>query len=78
MYYPYHESKAGSFRGRHKTSDASEYLLADKEIILLAKDLLTDEVYREAEKISIELTEPKRYKDAARGRLIELVCRFSQ
>jgi hypothetical protein len=57
MYYPYHESKAGSFRDKHRTSDASEYLLADKDVVLLAKDLLTDQVYQEAEEIAVELTE---------------------
>ncbi len=73
MHYPYHEGKAGILRDRHRTADASEYLLADKEVVSLAKDLLTEEEYQEAEAISAKLTGTKREKDFARARLIDLV-----
>ena len=50
MYYPYDEGKAGSLRDRHKTAEASEYLLAATEIIALAKKIgITPEKLREKE-----------------------------
>jgi len=72
-YYPYDEDAAGKFRGSHKTSDAAEYLLANKEIISLAKDVLSDQKYTEAENIALQLTGKKKDKDLARERLIDIV-----
>src|SRR3972149_12086329 len=73
MYYPYDEGKAGSLRDRHKSAEASEYLLAATEIIALAKEVLKPEEYSEAEDIAVKLTGPKRQKEFARDRLLEIV-----
>lgn len=73
MYYPFEEGKAGVFRDRHKTSDASEYLLAAPEVVSLARDILSEEEYWEAEELAKKLTGNKRAKDLAKARLIELV-----
>ena len=73
MYYPFQENRAGVFRGRHKTSDASEYLLASEEVISLARDVLSEKDYLEAEGIAHKLTGTKRDKGSARTRLIQLV-----
>lgn len=73
MYYPYDEDRAGILRDRHLTSKASEYLLADREIVSLAKKTLTTQEYREAENLAIELTGTKRKRELARDRLIEIV-----
>lgn len=73
MYYPYHGSKAGMLRDRHLTANTSEYLLADDQVVSLAKDVLSDEEYLEAEELAVRLTETKREKDSARTKLMELV-----
>lgn len=73
MYYPFDEDKAGVLRDRHETSDASEYLLAAPEIVSLARDVLSEDDYREAEELANKLTGNKRAKDLARARLVELV-----
>jgi hypothetical protein len=73
MHFPYEEDEAGVIRGRHKTSDASEYLLAEREIIALAKDVLSEREYSEAEEVAKQLTGKKRDKDLARARLVALV-----
>lgn len=51
-YYPYHGSKAGKLRDRHYKAKSSEYLLADNEIILLARDILNKDEYLEAEELA--------------------------
>jgi len=73
MHFLYEEDRAGALRGHHRTADASEYLLADKEVILLAKEVLSNEEYSQAEEIAIQLTGNKRDKDSARGKLVALV-----
>jgi hypothetical protein len=73
MYYPYEEDKAGMFRGRHRTSKATEYLLANKEIISLATDVLSELEYLEAEEVAKQLTGNKTDKENARSRLISIV-----
>lgn len=73
MYYPYHGSKAGMLRDRHLAANASEYLLADDQVVSLAKDVLSDEEYLEAEELAVRLTKTKRKKDSARAKLMELV-----
>jgi hypothetical protein len=72
-YYPYDEDAAGKFRGSHKTADAAEYLLASKEIISLARDALSDQMYKDAENTALLLTGKKKDKDLARERLIDIV-----
>ncbi len=73
MHFPYEEDGAGAIRGRHRTSDASEYLLADKEVVLLAKDVLSEEEYSQAEEIAVQLTGNKRNKELAKAKLVALV-----
>ena len=73
MHFPYEENEAGVIRGRHRTSNASEYLLAEREIIALAKDVLSEQEYSEAEEVAKHLTGRKSDKDLARGRLVALV-----
>jgi len=73
MYFPYEENEAGVIRGRHRTSNASEYLLAEREIIALAKDVLSEQEYLEAEEVAKQLTGKKKDKDLARARLVALV-----
>ena len=73
-HYPFEEGKAGSLRSTHKTAESATYLLADNEIIKLAKEILPSEVYDEAEEIAVQLTGSKKVKDLARSRLMRLVC----
>lgn len=73
MYYPYDEGKAGELRDRHRTAKASEHLLADREIVSLAKEILSEREYLEAEELAKRLTKTKREKDSARVKLMELV-----
>lgn len=72
-YYPYKEGKAGSLRDTHKTAESADYLLADYEIVVLAKEVLSQETYKEAEQTAIQLTRTKKDKDLARARLMQLV-----
>jgi hypothetical protein len=73
MEYPYKEDEGGVIRGRHLTSKASEYLLVNREIVSLAKAILSEPEYLEAEEIALKLTGRKSDKDYARARLIEVV-----
>jgi hypothetical protein len=73
MYYPFDEDRAGALRGRHETSDASEYLLPAPEVVSVARDVLSEAEYREAEEAANKLTGNKRAKDSARARLVDLV-----
>ncbi len=72
-YYPFEENEAGLLRDNHATAEAIDYLLADNEIVTLAKDVLDTATYNEAENIAILLTGKKRDKDQARRRLVNLV-----
>jgi hypothetical protein len=73
MYYPYHEGRAGKLRTQRQTTRSSEYLLADSEIVTLAREILTEEQYLEAEEISGKLAGKKRERDLAKDRLLEIV-----
>ena len=72
-YYPFKEGIAGSLRDTHKTAEKATYLLADDEIVQLAKEVLSTQVYDEAEQTAIKLTGTKKAKDLARTRLMEIV-----
>jgi len=72
-YYPYRKGAAGFLRDKHKTAEATNYLLADQQIINLAKQILTSSMYQEAESTAIELTGKKAKKDEARARLMGIV-----
>lgn len=72
-HYPYSEGKAGSLRDTHKTAQLTSYLLADNEIVDLAKEVLSKDAYEEAERIALQLTGKKKDKDLARARLMEVV-----
>jgi len=74
MYYPYEEEAAGELRCRHQTNKASERLLASEEIVSLAKILLPNDTYVEAEQLSTMLTGTNKQKGVARSRLKELVA----
>jgi hypothetical protein len=73
MHYPYRQGKAGRPRSRYRTAEASEYLLADSQVVSLAKQVLSNEEYLEAEDLAVRLAGTKREKDHARARLVELV-----
>jgi len=73
MYYPYEENAAGELRSRHVTSKVSEYLLASKEIIALAQELLSEDACIEAERLATMLAGTRRQKNTARQRLIAMV-----
>src|SRR4030042_4651380 len=73
MHYPYREGRAGEPRGRYRTAETSEYLLANSQVVSLAKGVLSDAEYSEAEDLAVRLTKTKREKDYARARLIKLV-----
>lgn len=71
--YSYKEGAAGKLRSRRKTGKTSEALLAQEEIVSLAKELLSTETHREAEELSKMLVGTEAYQDAARSRLITIV-----
>lgn len=73
MYYPYQGSKAGTLRSKKRTAQTSEYLSADTEIISLAKEVLTEQEYLEAEELARKLVGTRKEKDLARARLTEIV-----
>jgi len=74
MYYPYHGSKAGVLRDRHYKARSAEYLLADDDIIMLAKETLTEAEYQEAEELAKKLAGRKKgERNFARYRLAEIV-----
>ena len=73
MHYPYEEEKAGELRSDHLTGKASECLLADEEIISLAKEVLTEQEYLEAEDLAERLAGKKSEKAFAVARLREIV-----
>ena len=72
-HYPFEEGRAGSLRDTHKTAESATYLLADAEIVQLAKEVLHTQVYNETEQTAIQLTGAKKVKDLARTRLMEIV-----
>ncbi len=72
-YFPYNEDEAGILRDKHETGKASEALLADAEILSLAKELLPKDTYLEAEKMANMLTQSKSDKATARARLISVL-----
>jgi len=43
-HYPYEKDRAGSLRDNHQTAEAATYLLADDEIVQLAKEVLPAQV----------------------------------
>ena len=57
--YPYEEEKAGELRSDHFTGKASERLLADEQIISLAKEVLSKQEYLEAEELAKKLAGKK-------------------
>ena len=69
MKYPYHEDSAGIFRSRSKTGDTSEALLASNDILSLAKEILIEGIYLEAEKLATMLVGPPSQKKSARATL---------
>jgi len=71
--YPYKSEIAGELRSEHLTGKASERLLADEEIILLAKEVLTEQQYVEAEDLAKKVAGKKSEKAFAVARLMELV-----
>lgn len=73
MMYPYEEDKAGKLRDKHETGKSDEALLADDEIISLAKELLDNEIYLEAERLVLMLVGSKSEKNSARSRLISVL-----
>ncbi len=73
MHYPYEEEKAGELRNEHLIGKVSERLLADEEIISLAKEVLTEQQYLEAEELAKKLVGKKSEKAFARERLMEIV-----
>lgn len=73
MYYPYEEDAAGQLRTCYSTSKTSEALLAHDEIVALAKEVLTESDYVEAEELAKMLAGTKSKKKVARIRLMKVV-----
>lgn len=72
-YYPYEEDEAGKLRDTHKTGKKEEALLADDQIVMLAKEIVGNGAYLEAEELAKMLVGSKSEKDTARARLIEIL-----
>ena len=72
-HYPYEEDQAGELRDSHLTGKPSERLLANEEIISLAKDVLNEQQYSEAEELAKKLVGTKSEKAFARERLMNIV-----
>lgn len=68
--YPYREGAAGDLRSHYETGEASEALLAEEEIVSLAKQLLSKEAYAYAEELSQMLVKTRAKRNAARSRLM--------
>ncbi len=73
MMYPYKEDEAGKLRGRHQTGSRSEALLADSQIVSLAKESLQRGVYSEAEEQSKLLVGSRTDKRKARAHLVKII-----
>jgi len=73
MMYPFKEDKAGIVRDKHETGKSDEALLADDEIISLAKEFLDNNTYLEAERLALMLVGSKSEKTNARSRLISVL-----
>lgn len=73
MRYPYEEDEAGELRNRHTTAKPSEALLADSQIVSLARELLQSDTYSEAEEQSILLVGSRADKSKARAHLIRVI-----
>jgi hypothetical protein len=73
MRYPYKDDEAGKLRDRHKTGNLSEALLADSQILSLARELLRTEICSEAEEQSRLLVGSRADKSKARAHLIRII-----
>lgn len=73
MRYPYEENKAGQLRDKHETGKLVEALQANNQIISLAKEILNDSLYLEAESLAKMLTGSRSEKASARARLITIL-----
>ncbi|MFC1932320.1 hypothetical protein ACFLXU_01650 [Chloroflexota bacterium] len=73
MHYPYEEDIAGELSIEHLTGKASERLLASEEVVSLAKEVLTEHQYLEAEELAKKLVGKKAEKVYARARLMDIV-----
>jgi len=71
--YPYEVGAAGKLRGYFRTIKKEDALLAEPQIISLAKELLSEERYAEAEKLSKDLIGSNQDRDAARAALASIV-----
>lgn len=71
--YPYHEDSAGKFKSSKKTGNPAEALLASKDILSLAKEILPEPVYLEAERFASMLTSSPAQKKIARLALINIL-----
>lgn len=76
MMYPYEEDRAGKLRDKHKTGKPAEALQADDQIIWLAKELLKDSIYLEAESLAGMLMGSRSEKVNARLRLIIILPNY--
>ena len=73
MHYHYEEEQAGELRDDHLTGKITERLTADKEVVSLAHEVLTEQQYLEAEDLAKKLVGKKREKAFAREKLMEIV-----
>ena len=71
--FPHKEDSAGKLRDKHETGKSSEALLADDQILVLAKILLGKDEYSEAEKLALMLTQSKKVRDTARVQLLSVL-----
>jgi len=71
--YPYEVGAAGRLRGYFRTMKKEDTLLAEPQIVSLAKGLLSKEKYAEAEKLSKTLMGSSQDRDAARTTLASIV-----
>lgn len=72
-HFPYTEDEAGILRDSHETGKSSEALLADEQILSLAKELLPESTYTEAESLAKMLTESKSRKAVSISQLISVL-----
>jgi hypothetical protein len=73
VHFPYEEDQGGILRDSHETGKLSEALLADEQVLSLAKELLPENTYTEAENLAEMLTESRSNKAAARSQLISVL-----
>jgi hypothetical protein len=72
-HYPFDEDLAGVLRDSHKTGKSTEAMMANKDVLLLGKEILTKDNYMEAEKLSNMLVGTKSEKNSARATLISVL-----